>query len=259
MAAMSKLERMGYFGPSLTKMIQERKAAGREFCAVNASKVSKSKKNKPTTLKLDKAKPRREHQLSAMFSAGIAASRDNIVDSTSSTIDAVIAKLNSEAINISGRFGERETAIFDEMMQVTSPFKDTELDWSSADGHTGTVTINNRMKKLEKIIDTEETALAHQWQEWNDVEDEIEQLIDQFSRLSGHDLTETDYYNSVDVFGRMVEEAEAEIEKDKACIAKMIDDAKEDSKKAMEENEKVFDIKEKKMQEHLWALIRDME
>ena len=114
---------------------------------------------------------------------------------------------------------------------MTAPFKDEKLDWTSADGkHTGTVTLGNRMRKLQKTVDAEEIELNRQWEEWVESEAELDRLTAEFAAMP----TDADHMFSADQ-REMEEEIKAEI----AHVKKLMDEAARSSLNSAKECEKV--------------------
>ena len=145
-------------------------------------------------------------------------------------------------MNISDSFSNQESAIVDEVMEITTPFKQVQLDWTSADGmQTGTVSLNNRMKKLQNTLDAEQQELISQWEEWVESENEINELVDEFAMLTNEDgdADGNVHWDLNDLLAADYNEMVQEIEAERAYLKQMIDEATEASLKAMEEGEKV--------------------
>lgn len=61
---------------------------------------------------------------------------------------------------------------------ITQPFDDFELDWESDDKlRSGKTTVGNRIKKLEKVIETEEQSIAHDMEQLRQVNLELDQAM----------------------------------------------------------------------------------
>lgn len=144
------------------------------------------------------------------------------------------------------RFNQEEQALINYRKNLSVPFKDGKLEWSSFDSkQSGTTVLSTRMKKFQKIIDVEEKELARHFEEWVEVQAEIDSVAaevaapDELERMAADNpdngaIADTGDYLSADQV-EMMEEIKAE----KARFGELMEQAAKASMREMKASEKV--------------------
>jgi len=144
--------------------------------------------------------------------------------------------LSQRLMKIDDQCAKEEQALAESSKILHVPFKNEEIEFRSEDGkQTGVVVLSHRIKKVQKTIDAEEKELTRQYEEWLEVEAEIDSLAAEYTmppNQMGTNLT-GDILSADQV--EMMEEIEAE----KASFRKLMEQAAKASIKEMKGGEKV--------------------
>ncbi len=146
-------------------------------------------------------------------------------------------EFSERLMDVNDQYSKEERALAESSKILHIPFKTEEIEFRSEDGkQTGVVALSYRMKKVQKTVDAEEKELIRQYDEWLEVEAEIDSLAAEYTVTPNHIGTIPPGDILFEEQAEMMEEIEAE----KARFEKLMEQAAEASIKEMEDGEKVY-------------------
>lgn len=162
--------------------------------------------------------------------------REQIYTNAVANYEAAYIGLSQQLMAIDHEYVTEEQELIEQFEKINIPFKDEEVEFSSADGkQTGVVTLSHRMKKVKKVIDAEEAELHRQYNEWLAVEAEIDRLAAEYAAPP----TQTGTDVPADIVGADYAEMMQEIEAEKANFEKLMEQGAQASIREMQEGEAV--------------------
>ncbi|MCJ1275223.1 hypothetical protein MMC21_003024 [Puttea exsequens] len=203
-----------------------------------------------------------DHPIVTDFSNAIGDSRAHIGQKADAKIGSHFLGFEQSLNESTAHFKE----VYDEankaLAKLTVPFQDQEVEWQSKDGTrtSGTTSLDYRMRKLKKIVDTEEANISAKWEEWTELQKEIMAIVGQnqvFQASKGlEDGMEVDWDMSF-ISNQGLETLQAELETQKKNYLAELEELLGNSVQAMEESEKKIQLNDKRIEKQFLAVLRE--